>query len=154
MTTPNDKARDEGNCAGAIQGGEEACEDVRKRRVCCCLLTLSGSPSPPGLLHVKSARLRTETSYKAGPGGRVSTTSRSRSQLPDQVKGELVQRKFMSLSGETCQAACEPSFAPASKHHRLKGWNRRKQFHLGEAGVSRGHSTERPIPMGAGRTEQ
>ncbi len=76
MITPIGKARGEGNCAGAIQGGEEA--------------------------GAKSARLRTETSYKAGPGGRVSTTSRSRSQLLDQVKGELVQKKFMSLSGETC----------------------------------------------------
>jgi len=101
MTTPIEKARDEGNRAGAIRGGEEACEEVRKRRVCCCLLVSSGSLSPPGPLHVKSARLRTETSYKAGSGGRVSTTSRSRSQLSDQVKGELVQRKFMSLSGET-----------------------------------------------------
>ncbi len=33
MTTPIGKARDEGNCVGAIRGGEEACEDVRKRRV-------------------------------------------------------------------------------------------------------------------------
>jgi len=154
MTTPIEKARDEGNCAGAIRGGEEACEEVRKRRVCCCLLVSSGSLSPPGPLHVKSARLRTETSYKAGSGGRVSTTSRSRSQLSDQVKGELVQRKFMSLSGETCQAACGPSVAPASKHLRLKGWNRRKQFRPGEAGVSRGHSTEPRIPIGTGRTEQ
>ena len=153
MTTPIGKARDEGNCVGAIQCGEEACEEVRKRRVCCCLLVSSDSLSPPGLLHVKSARLRTETSYQAGPGGRVSTTSRSRSQLLDQVKDELVQRKFMSLSGETCPTACEPSFAPASKHLRLKGWNRRKQFHLGEAGVSRGHSTELSIPTRTGRTE-
>jgi hypothetical protein len=128
MKTPIGKARGEGNCAGAIQGGEEA--------------------------GAKSARLRTETSYKAGSGRRVSTTSRSRSQLLDQVKGELVQKKFMSLSGETCQAACEPPFASASKHHRLKGWNKWKQFHSGEAGVSRGHSTELPIPTGTGRTER
>jgi hypothetical protein len=128
MKTPIDKARGEGNCVGAIQGGEEA--------------------------GAKSARLRTETSYKAGSVRRVSTTSRSRSQTIDQVKGGLVQRKFMSLSGETCQTACESSFAPASKHLRLKGWNRLKQFNLGEAGVSRGHSTELPIPMGTGRTEQ
>ena len=154
MNTPIGKARGEGNCAGAIQGGKEACEDVRKRRVCGCPLVSSGCLSPPGLLHVKSARLRTETSYKVGPGGRVSTTSRSRSQLPDQVKGELVQRKFMCLSMETCQTACEPSFAPASKHLRLKGWNRRKQFHLGEAGVSRGRSTEPRSPIGTGRTER
>ena len=29
MITPIGKARDEGNCVGAIRGGEEACEDVR-----------------------------------------------------------------------------------------------------------------------------
>ena len=127
MKTPIGKARGEGNCVGATRGGKEA--------------------------GAKSARLRTETSYQAGPGGRVSTTSRSRSQLLDQVKDELVQRKFMSLSGETCPTACEPSFAPASKHLRLKGWNRRKQFHLGEAGVSKGHSTELSIPTRTERTE-
>jgi hypothetical protein len=51
MKTPIGKARGEGNGAGAIQAGEEA--------------------------GAQSATLRTETSYKAGPGGRVSTTSRS-----------------------------------------------------------------------------
>ena len=154
MNSPMGKVLDEGNCKRATVGGEEACEDVRKRRVCGCLLVSSGSLSPPGLLHVKSARLRTETSYQAGSGGRVSTTSRSRSQLPDQVKGEPVQRKFTLLSGETCQRARVSSFAPASKHHRLKGWNRWKQSHLGEAGVSRGRSTELSIPTRTGRTEQ
>lgn len=128
MTAPIGKALGEGNCVGVTQGGEEA--------------------------GAKSARLRTETSYQAGSIGRVSPTSRSRSQLIDQVKGELVQRKFMSLSGETCQAAHEPSLAPASKHLRLKGWNSLEQSQLGEAGVSRGHSTDPSIPTKTGRTEQ
>jgi hypothetical protein len=128
MKTPIGNARGEGNCAGAIQRGEEA--------------------------GAKSARLRTETSYKAGSARRVSTTSRSRSQTVDQVKGELVQRKFMLLSGETCQAACEPSFVPVSKHLRLKGWNGWKQFLPGEAGVSRGRSTATSSPTKPGRTKQ
>ena len=144
MTAPIDKVRGEGNCARATVGGEEACECVVKLTM---LLVVSH-------ILTSAARLRTETSYKAGRVRRVSTTSRSRSQLLEQVKGELVQKKFMSLSGETCQAACEPPFASASKHHRLKGWNKWKQFHSGEAGVSRGHSTELPIPTGTGRTEQ
>ena len=156
MTTPIGKARDEGNCVGAIRGGEEACEDVRKRRVCGCPLTIvqRASFSPPGHLHVESARLRTETSYKAGWVGRVSTTSRSRSQLTHQVKGELVQRKFMSLSGETCQAACESSFAPASTQLRRKCGNVTGKPGSGEAGVSRGRSTVSRHPVGTGRTEQ
>jgi hypothetical protein len=128
MTTPIGKALGEGNCAGATQGGKEA--------------------------GAKSARLRTETPYKAGSVRREGTTRQSRSQTTDQVKGELVQRKRMLLSGEACQTACEPSFAPASKHLRLKGWNREKRFFLGEVGGSRGHSTELPSPMGTGRTEQ
>lgn len=151
MTTPIGKARDEGNCVGAIRGGEEACEDVRKHRVC---RGRFGCSSPPGLLHVQSARLRTETSYKAGRVGRVSTTSRSRSQLTHQVKGELVQRKFMSLSGETCQATCESSFAPASTQLRRKCGNVTEKPGAGEAGVSRGRSTVSRHPVETGRTEQ
>jgi len=54
---PIDKILDGGNCGEVTNRGEEACEDVRKRRVCV---------SPPGLLLVKAARLRTETRYKAG----------------------------------------------------------------------------------------
>ena len=56
------EVRDEGNCGWATNRGEEACEDVRKRRVC--------SNSPPGHLPVQAARLRTETSSKAGAGTR------------------------------------------------------------------------------------
>ncbi|WP_339612821.1 hypothetical protein, partial [uncultured Rubinisphaera sp.] len=40
--------------------GEEACEEMRKRRVC--------MSSPPGSLLVKAARLRTEASYNASSG--------------------------------------------------------------------------------------
>ena len=32
--TPIDQVLDEGNCDWATSGGKEACEDVRKRRVC------------------------------------------------------------------------------------------------------------------------
>jgi len=127
MTTPIGKALGEGNCVGVTQGGKEA--------------------------GAKAARLRTETSYKAGSTGRVSTTSRSRSQLVDQVKGELVQRKFMLLSGETCIADMRVGVAPASKAC-LKAWNRQTKVRLGGAGVSRGRSSELSIPMATRRTEQ
>ena len=127
MIAPIDKVRGEGNCARATEGGEEACECVRKCR----------PDFAAGRILTKAARLRTETSYKAGSDRRVSQASQSRSQTPVQVNGELVQRKITFLSGETCQAACEPPFAPASKA-RLKGGNVAEQSTTGEAGVSRG----------------
>ena len=144
MSTPIGKVLDEGNCGRVTDRGEEACGCMGKRRVCL---------SPPGCIHVKAARLRTETSYKAGSTRRVSPTSRSRSQSVVQVNGELVQRKITFLSGETCQAACEPSFAPASKAC-LKGWNTAEQSARGEAGVSRGRTTDPRKPVETGRAEQ
>ena len=139
------EVRDEGNCGRATVRGEEACEEVRKRRVCPC--------SPPGPLHVQAARLRTETSYKAGSTRRVSTTSRSRSQSVVQVNGELVQRSITRLSGEVCQAAREPSFAPTSKAC-LKGGNVAERSAADKAELSRGHSTDPRTPIETGRTER
>jgi len=143
MTAPINKVLDEGNCGRATDRGEEACECVRKHR----------PDFAAGRILVKAARLRTETSYKAGSTRRVSTTSRSRSQSVAQVNGELAQRSITRLSGETCQAACEPSFAPASKAC-LKGGNAAEQSTAGEAGVSRGRSTAPRRPIETGRTER
>lgn len=136
MMAPIDKVLDEGNCRRVTDGGEEACECVRKYR----------PDFAVGHILVKAARLRTETPSKAGSGRRVSTTSRSRSQTPVQVNGELVQRSITPLSGETC-------LAPTSKAC-LKGWNAAEQFASGEAGVSRGRSTDPRTPIETGRTEQ
>ena len=138
MTTSREQARGEGNCGRVTDRGKEACECMGKRRVC----------RQPSVRHsllecilTKSARLRTETSYKAGLVRRVSQTSRSRILSIDQVKGELVQRKPMFLSGEICSA-------PGSKSsRRLKARNRPVQAGLGNAEVSRGRSTGFPIPM-------
>lgn len=127
MTTPIGKVLGESNCVGVTQGGKEA--------------------------GAKTARLRTETSYKAGSTRRVSTTSRSRSQLVDQVKGELVQRKFTFLSGEICIGDMRVVVAPQSKAC-LKAWNRQTQVCLGGAGVSRGRSSELSLPMTTRRTER
>jgi len=143
MIAPIDKVRGEGNCGRATDRGEEACECVRKCR----------PEFAVGRILTKAARLRTETSYKAGSGRRVSTTSRSRSQTPVQVNDELVQRKITLLSGEICQTTCESSFAPASKAC-LKGWNVAEQSAAGEAGISRGHSTDPRRPSETGRTER
>lgn len=127
MTTPIGKVLGEGNCVGATRGGKEA--------------------------GAKAARLRTETSYKAGSVWRVSPTSRSRSQTIDQVKGELAQRKFMLLSGEICIGDMRVVVAPPSKAC-LKGRNRQTQVCLGGAEVSRGRSSDLSIPMTTRRTEQ
>ena len=88
MITSIDKAQGEGNCVGATRGGKEACG--------CSIGVATGS------IHATTARLRTETFYKAGGVGRVSQTSQSRSQLILLVKNELVQRKITFLSGEIC----------------------------------------------------
>jgi hypothetical protein len=127
MTTPIGKALGESNCVGATQGGKEA--------------------------GAKAARLRTETSYKAGSTRRVSTTSRSRSQTIDQVKGELAQRKFTFLSGETCIDDMRVVVAPQSKAC-LKSWNKQTKVCLGGAGVSRGRSSELSLPMTTRRTKR
>ena len=144
MKTPIVKVPDEGNCGRVTDRGEEACECVRKYR----------PDFAAGRIPVKAARLRTETPYKAGSGRRVSTTSPSRSQTPAQVNGELAQRNITLLSGETCQTARGPSLAPGSKHLRLKDWNATGKPAVGEAGVSRGRSTEGRTPTTTGRTEQ
>ena len=144
MPTPIDKVRGEGNCGRATDRGEEACGCMGKRRVCL---------SPPGCIHAKAARLRTETSSKAGSGRRLSTTSRSRSQTPVQVNGELVQRKITFLSGETCTAVMRGGVAPTSKAC-LKTRNGLAKVGLGGAGVSSGHSTEGRTPTTTGRTKR
>ena len=143
MSAPIVKVLDEGNCGRATDRGEEACECVRKYR----------PVFAAGRIHVKAARLRTETSYKAGSARRVSTTSQSPSQTTDQVNGELAQRSITLLSGETCQTARESSFAPASKAC-LKGWNSVEKFVAGEAGVSRGRTTDPRSPIETGRTKR
>ena len=88
MIAPIGKVQGEGNCGTVTERGEEACECVRKCRPDCAA----------GRILTSAARLRTETSYKAGSGRRVSPTSRSRSQTPVQVNGELVQRQITFLS--------------------------------------------------------
>ena len=135
---------DEGNCAWATSRGKEACEDVRKCRVC---------TSPPGHLHVKAARLRTETSYQAGSTRRVSTTSQSRSSSVDQVNEELVQRSITFLSGEVCIGGMRAVVAPISKAC-LKTRNELAQANSGGAELSRGHSTEPRHPIETGRTKR
>ena len=138
MTTSREQALGEGNCARATERGKEACECMGKRRVC---PTPSERHTLLGCILTKSARLRTEPSYKTGSVRRVSQTSRSPTLSIDQVKGELVQRKPMLLSGEICAA-------PGSKSsRRLKARNRPAQAGLGNVEVSRGRSTGFPIPM-------
>ncbi len=115
--------------------------------------TAEGRPTVGRKLEPGPARLRTETSYKAGVARRVSTTSRSRSQTPAQVNDELVQRQITLLSGETCTAVMRGGIAPGSKAC-LKAWNGSAQADPSGAGVSRGRSTEDRRPTIAGRTKR
>jgi hypothetical protein len=150
MTTSREQARGEGNCGRATDRGKEACECMGKRRVC---RLPSVRHAPLECILTESARLRIETPYKAGPVRRVSPTSqkpqRSQHSLStDLVKGELVQRKPMLLSGEICAA-------PGSKSsRRLKARNRAAQAELGSPEVSSGRSTTLPMPMETGRAKQ
>jgi hypothetical protein len=138
------EVRDEGNCARVTERGKEACDRVRKRRVCY---------SPPGRDLVQAARLRTETWYKAGEVRRVSTTSRSRPQTTAQVNHELAQRNLTFLSGETCIGGIRAVVAPASRACPKAG-NGAAQAAPGGAGVSRGRSTATRNPIEPGRTER
>ena len=143
MIAPIDKVRGEGNCGRATDRGEEASECVRKCR----------PDFAVGRILTKAARLRTETSSKAGSGRRVSTTSRSRSQTPVQVNGELVQRKITLLSGEICRGGMRAVAAPTSKAC-LKTRNAAAKAVAGAAEVSRGRSTDPRNPIETGRTER
>jgi hypothetical protein len=101
----------------------------------------------------RNVRAPTRSVGRAGSTRRVTTTSRSRSQSVAQINGELVQRRITFLSGETCQTACEPSFAPASKAC-LNTRNALAKASVGAAEVSRGHSTDPRRPIETGRTER
>ncbi len=63
----------------------------------------------------KAARLRTETSYKAGTVRRAGTTRAKPFQTTVQVNDELVQRSITSLSGEVCIAWPRPGVVPTSR---------------------------------------
>jgi len=126
-------------------------------RMRCVSAGLNQSPSvafPSG-----PARLRTETSYKAGSVRRASTTSRSRLQRIEQVNGELAQGQFTFLSGEICTFLLK-RFRWCSHHRRSgrgtcpTGRNGRATVRPGGAEVSRGRSTKCDIPLTTGRTEQ
>jgi hypothetical protein len=135
---------DEGNCGRVTDRGEEACEDVRKRQVCL---------SPPGRLLIKAARLRTETSSKAGTVRRAGQSRAKPFQTTVQVNDELVQRSITSLSGEICTGGMRVAAAPASRACP-KPWNALVQTEAGGAEVSRGRSSDPRIPIETRRTER
>ena len=121
LITANEAKR---NCGRVTDRGEEVCECVRKYR----------PDIAAGHILVKAARLRTETSYKAGSGRRVCTTSQSRSQTLGLVNDELAQRSITLLSGETCRGGMRVVAAPTSKAC-LKTRNVSAKADAGAAGV-------------------
>jgi len=137
------EVRGEGNCVRVTGGGKEACGRMGKRRVC---------SAPPGCVHAKAARSRTETRYKAGEVRRVCPTSRSRPQTTAQVNRGLVQRNITFLSGETCTGGIRAAVAPASRACPKTG-NGAAKAASGGAGVSRGRCTATRSPIETGRAE-
>ncbi len=145
MTAMKVQAHGEGNCGRVTDRGKEACECMGKYRVC---RLPSVHHSPLDCIHTESARLRTETSYKAGLAGEQAQHCEAQYLSVDQVKDELVQRKPMLLSGEIYTA-------PGSKSsRRLKARNDATKAAPGCREVSRGRSTDLPTPMETGRAEQ
>ena len=137
MSTPIDKVRGEGNCGRVTDRGEEACGCMGKRRVCL---------SPPGCIHAKPARLRTETPYKAGSVRRVGQAPRSRSQSTVQVNGELAQGKVTLLFGESRNPSPGVGFRPKAG---VGSGNRLGGSSLAAEAVVRA----RHIPLAAERAE-
>ncbi len=115
MNLPIDKVLGEGNCGEATDRGEEA--------------------------GTKAARLRTETSYKAGSTWRACPSMRSRSQLVVQVNDEPVQRNITHLSGEICTDGTRAVVAPASRACP-KPWNASVETEAGGVEVTDQRSTK------------
>jgi len=127
MNLPIDKVLGKGNCGEATDRGEEA--------------------------GAKAARLRTETSYKAGSTWQACPSMRSRSQLVVQVNDELVQRNITHLSGEICTDDTRVVVAPASRACP-KPWNASVETEAGGVEVSQGHSSDPQLPIETRRTER
>jgi hypothetical protein len=143
MTASREQALGEGNCVRVTARGKEACECVRKYR-----------PEPRRRSHSHQICEATYRNVLEGRiSGRVGQTLQSRILLSDQVKGELAQRRFMSLSGETCIDGLRAVAAPAIKAC-LKARNGPVKADSGGAGVSRGRSTAPRIPIETGRTKR
>jgi hypothetical protein len=109
--------------------------------------------SPSTAFSPRPARLRTETSYKAGSTRRVSQSSQSRSHWFDQVNGELVQGQFTFLSGDVCIDGLRVIVTP-TRRTCLKSGNGIAKAFPGGAEISRGHSTGCHHPVTPGRTER
>lgn len=99
------------------------------------------------------ARLRTETSYKAGAARRVSQSSRSRSHSAAQVNDELVQGQLTFLSGEICTDGRPAIVAPLMRACPTVR-NAAAKAAAGGAEVSRGRSTVSHTPLRPGRTKR
>ena len=109
-----------------------------------------GRPVVGRKLEPRPARLRTETSYKAGATRRVSQSSPSRSQAVAQVNDELVQGQLTFLSGEICTDGMRVIVAPASKAC-LKTGNELEKASSGGAEVSRSRSSDLSYTTGTAK---
>ena len=78
------------------------------------MATALGRPGGGEEAGAKAARLRTETFYKAEGAGEWAQHHEAVPSLIPLVKGEIVQRKIMFLSGEPLQAS-RPAHSPAAE---------------------------------------
>lgn len=88
--------RGEGNCGEATIRGKEACEDVRKRRVC--------TKSLPGLFTPRPTRLRTEIPYEADVSGEWAADHEANLETGTEVNGKLGQGQITLSFAEICCA--------------------------------------------------
>lgn len=132
------QVRDEGNCGEVTIRGEEACEDVRKRRVCGIATRTSSRQSC-------EATNRNRIQGRSGPVSEPNITKPS-SFIRSGKSGACAAKAIRLIQGSpwfvSAQRAC-------SKGRAIRG-----QHVSRTAEVSRGRSTGRHIPLTSGRTER
>ena len=145
MSTPIGKVLDEGNCGRATDRGEEACGCMGKRRVC----------MPPTRMHPRQSCEATNRNVIQGRFDQASEPNITKP-FPVGRSGKwraCAAKDHVLIRGDLPGGLRAVVLAPASKAC-LKGWNAVEQSTAGEAGVSRGHTTDPRSPIETGRAEQ
>jgi len=132
------QVRDEGNCGEVTNRGEEACEDVRKRRVCEIATRTSSRQSC-------EATNRNRIQGRCGPVSEPIITKPS-SFIRSGKSGACAAKATRLIQGS-------PSFVSA-RRACSDGRAFRGQHVSRSAEVSRGRTTGRHTPLASGRTER
>jgi hypothetical protein len=132
------QVRDEGNCGEVTNRGKEACEDVRKRRVCDFATRTSSRQSC-------EATNRNRIQGRSGPVSEPNITKPS-SFIRSGKSGACAAKATRLIQGS-------PTFVSA-RRACSDGRAFRGQHVSRSSEVSRGHSTGRHMPVTPGRTER